>query len=125
NWLDRFFPEYHRVFKDWEGKASLITLAEFPTPQDIVSHGAYAILKRWKQDVKRAVGMKRAEQLVGAAKNSIGLTEGLIAAKMELSALLEQYDLFARQLEDIMRQVEQLLDQVPGSEEMLTVPGVG
>ncbi|MDU0329718.1 IS110 family transposase [Paenibacillus sp. 3LSP] len=125
NWLDRFFPEYQQVFKDWEGKASFITLSEFPTPQEIVSLGAYTILKRWKQDVKRAVGMKRAEKLVQTAKNSIGLTEGLTAAKMELKALLEQYDLFSRQLEDIMQQVELLLEQVPGSEEMLTVPGVG
>lgn len=46
NWLDRFFPEYRQVFKDWEGKASLITLAEFPTPQEIVSLGSIAILSR-------------------------------------------------------------------------------
>lgn len=125
NWLDRFFPEYQRVFKDWEGKASLITFAEFPTPQEIVTLGALVVLKRWKQDVKRAVGMKRAEKLVQAAQNSIGLTEGLTAAKIELKDLLEQYTLFARQSDEIMKQVEQLLEQVPGTEEMLTVPGVG
>ena len=41
-----------------------------------------------------------------AATDSIGLTEGLTAAKMELKTLLEQYDLFTQQLEDIMKQVE-------------------
>lgn len=125
NWLDRFFPEYNQVFKDWEGKASLITLAEFPTPQEIVSLGAFTILKRWKQDVKRAVGIKRAEKLVKAASVSIGLTQGLTAAKMEMKALLEQYELLTRQHEDIMGQVEILLDQIPGSKEMLSVPGIG
>lgn len=125
NWLDRFFPEYHSVFTDWEGKASLITLAEFPTPQEIVTLGAVAVLKRWKQDVKRAVGMKRAEKLVQAARSSIGLMEGLTAAKIELKDLLEQYILFVRQSDDIMQQVGQLLEQIPGTEEMLTVPGVG
>lgn len=25
NWLDRYFPEYLSVFKEWEGKASLMT----------------------------------------------------------------------------------------------------
>lgn len=125
NWLDRFFPEYLEVFKDWEGKASLITLAEFPTPQEITALGATAILKRWKKDVQRAVGIKRAEKLVKAASNSIGLTEGLMAARMEMNALLEQHELFTRQLESIMRQVEELLGQVPGSKEMLTIPGVG
>lgn len=59
NWLDRFFPEYTQVFKDWEGKASLITLREFPRPQDIVSLGANEIVSRWKSaDVKRTVGIK-------------------------------------------------------------------
>lgn len=125
NWLDRFFPEYQGVFADWEGKASLITLAEFPTPQEIVTLGAFAVLKRWKQEVKRAVGIKRAEKLVQAARRSIGLTEGLTAAKFELKALLEQYNLFARQSDDIMQQVEQLLEEIPGTKEMLTVPGVG
>ncbi|OXM82275.1 IS110 family transposase [Paenibacillus rigui] len=125
NWLDRFFPEYQQVFKDWEGKASLITLAEFPTPQEIIRQGASAILKRWKQDVKRAVGMKRAEKLVQAARTTIGLKEGLTAAKIELAAMLEQYELFSRQIEAIMIQVEQLLEQIPGTEEMLTVPGIG
>lgn len=125
NWLDRFFPEYSQVFKDWNGKASLITLVEFPTPQEVVSLGAFTILRRWKQDVKRAVGIKRAEKLVKAASGSIGLTQGLTAAKMEMKALLEQHELLTRQVEDIMSQVESLLERIPGSEEMLSIPGVG
>ncbi|GAC43978.1 transposase and inactivated derivative, partial [Paenibacillus popilliae ATCC 14706] len=96
NWLDRFFPEYQQVFKDWEGKASLITLAEFPTPEEIVNKGAFAILKRWKEDVKRAVGMKRAELLVQTASKSVGLKEGLNGARFELKTLLEQYELLSR-----------------------------
>nr|WP_245590465.1 IS110 family transposase [Aneurinibacillus terranovensis] len=77
NWLDRFFSEYTQVFKDWEGKASLITLHGFPTPDEIVSLGANEILKRWKTEVKRGVGLKRAEKLVAAAATSIGLKEAL------------------------------------------------
>ena len=126
NWLDRFYPEYTQVFKDWEGKASFITLRHFPLPQDIVSVGASEIVSQWKKaGVKRAVGMKRATRLVMIAKISVGLREGLTAARLELTALLEQYDLFARQRDEIMAQVEQLLNQIPGTEEMLSVPGMG
>ncbi|MGM1047648.1 MAG: IS110 family transposase [Bacillota bacterium] len=124
NWLDRFFPEYSEVFKVWEGKASLITLHDFPTPDEIVAKGAFEILRRWKQDVKRAVGMKRAEELVQVASHSIGLTEGLSGARLELKILLEQYEMYARQLEELMEQVERLLEQIPGTTEMLTIPGV-
>ncbi|MEV2911696.1 transposase, partial [Paenibacillus larvae] len=52
------------------------------------------------------------------------IQEGLSAAKIEVKALLEQYEMFSRQLQDIMTQVEQLLKQIPGTEEMLTIPGV-
>ncbi|MEK8133171.1 IS110 family transposase [Paenibacillus filicis] len=124
NWLDRFFPEYTEVFKDWEGKASLITLGEFPTPGEIVELGTEAIVQRWKQEVKRAVGAKRAQHLMEAARHSIGLTEGLPAAKIEIKTLLEQYEMFARQLEEIQTEVERLLSEIPGTKEMLTVPGV-
>lgn len=82
-------------------------------------------MPRWKQDVKRAVGMKRANHLVQVAQASVGLTEGLMAAKFELKSLLEQYEMFNRQLQTILLQVEQLLKQIPGTEEMLSIPGVG
>lgn len=124
NWLDRFFPEYTQVFKDWEGKASRITLGEFPTPGEIVEMGTEAIVQRWKKDVKRAVGAKRALHLTETARRSIGLTEGLPGAKVEIKTLLEQYEMFARQLEEILAEVEHLLSQIPGTREMLTVPGV-
>lgn len=126
NWLDRFFPEYTQVFKDWEGKASLITLREFSLPQDVVSLGASEIVSQWKKaGVKRAVGMKRAKRLVTTAETSIGLREGLTSARLELRTLLEQYDLFSQQRDEIMAQAEQLLNQIPGTEEMLSVPGMG
>lgn len=126
NWLDRFFPEYTEVFKDWEGKASLITLRKSPFPQNLVSLGVSGIVSQWKSGgVKRTVGVKRAQRLASAAEKSIGLKEGLTAARLELTTLLEQYDMFCRQRDEIMAQVEQLLSQIPGTEEMLSIPGIG
>ncbi|MEK3916156.1 hypothetical protein [Paenibacillus sp. FSL H7-0331] len=46
---------------DWEGKTSLMTLSQFPTPEEIVSTGARGVLEHW---VKRGVGIKRAEKLL-------------------------------------------------------------
>ncbi|TVY01485.1 IS110 family transposase [Paenibacillus cremeus] len=125
NWFDRFFPEYAGVFKEWTGKASLMTMRAFPLPADIVAKGAREVLAHWKTVVKRGVGIKRAERLLAAATASIGLTEGSVAARMELSTLLEQLELFKEQLEGIMKQVMQILENIPGAEHMLSVPGVG
>lgn len=125
NWFDRFFPEYADVFKDWEGKASLMTMRMVPFPVDIVSKGARGILAHWKTEIKRGVGIKRAEKLLAAAEASIGLTEGTAAARIELSTLLGQYDLFTGQIEEIMKEVMLILENIPGTAQMLSVPGVG
>jgi len=125
NWFDRYFPEYPRVFKDWEGKTSLMTMHQFPTPEKIVSTGARGVLTHWKTEVKRGVGIKRAEQLYAAATVSIGLTEGLAAAQIELAFLLEQYNLYGKQEETVMAQVLQIMEHIPGTKQMLSIPGVG
>jgi transposase len=125
HWFDRFFPEYPTVFKDWEGKASLYTLKHFPLPQDIVKRGAERIAAEWKSVVQRSVGIKRAERLVQAAQKSVGLTEGLSMARMELQLLLEQYELLCRQMNQLSTVIQDLLSSIPGAREMLSIPLVG
>ncbi|MEK4876979.1 MULTISPECIES: transposase [Paenibacillus] len=66
-----------------------------------------------------------ANAIIGVDVNYEVVRQGmLMGAKLELKALLEQYDMFNRQLQDMMTQVEQLLEIIPGTEEMLTIPGV-
>jgi transposase len=125
NWCDRFFPEYPQVFKDWTGKASLMTLRQFPTPQEIASIGVRGVLDHWKMEIKQGAGIKRAEKLYKAATSSIGLTEGTVAARIELSTLLVQFELYTKQLETIMEKVMDILDEIPGTAQMLSIPGVG
>jgi transposase len=125
NWLDRFFPEFQEVFKNWEGKAALMTLKAFPLPTQITEMGPEKILAHWKTQVKRAVGIKRANTLVAAAKRSVGLTEGLAMAQQELQSLLEQYECLCRQMADLMEGVEALLEQIPAVPYMMSIPGVG
>ena len=100
-------------------------MREFPLPADIVAKGARGVLERWKKEVKRGVGIRRAEELYTAASTTIGLTEGVLAARIELTALLQQFDLFNEQLETIMAQVLKILENIPGAAQMLTVPAVG
>lgn len=125
HWFDRYFPEYPTVFKNWEGKASLYTLKHFPLPEDILERGAEEIAAKWKTVVQRAVGKKRAEWLVETARSSIGLTEGLTMARMELQMLLEQYELLHRQMERLSTEIQELLQSIPGTREMLSIPLVG
>lgn len=125
NIIQRFFPEFNDVFKDWTGKTALFTLRMFPFPSDILEMTAEEVLAQWKTEIKRGVGIKRAENLVRKAQKSVGIEVGLRFAKQELNALLDQYDLYCQQLEQLDQDIEQLLNDLPGAQEMLDIKGIG
>jgi transposase len=125
HWLDKYFPEFNDVFANWEGKAALMSLTEFSTPEQVLSTGVQQIVATWKKEVKRAVGIQRAVRLVEAAKISIGIKEGLKMAKKELEANLEQYELYLKQNDQLEVEIEELAFQVPGVKEMVSMKGVG
>lgn len=123
-WLDKHFPEFTKVFTDVEGKTAMATLRNFPLPEDIVTLDTAKIIGVWR-DVVRCVGVKKAHALQEAARHSIGCKHGVQAARLEMQHLLEQYKLIKEQLQALMGQVETLVDRLPASKAMLSIPCVG
>lgn len=124
-WLKIYFPEFLRVFADWEGVAAQVALHEFATPKQVIEKGVEGIVSRWKQDKIRAVGKKRAQSLVEAAQSSTGIRDGHMAAAIELSILLEDYDRKIKQYETVMVLVEKLIQPIPGIDEIVKIKGLG
>ncbi|HOQ01462.1 MAG TPA: IS110 family transposase [Acetivibrio clariflavus] len=124
-WICIHYPEFTKIFENWERKATLLILNECPTPKKVVEKGIEGIIVIWKKHKIRAVGIKRAERLLELAKTSIGTSEGLISAENELSMLLEDYESKMRQLERTMVLIEEMAKQIPGFEKMLKIKGVG
>ncbi|GAE95501.1 mobile element protein [Gracilibacillus boraciitolerans JCM 21714] len=126
NNLQRYFPEFFDVFKDWSGKAAICSLRCFPPfPSDVIQLTAEAVLAQWKTEVKAGVGIKRAQQLIDKANKSIGIQEGLRFAKREIHDLLDQYMLYQQQLEAIEEELEELVKEIPGAVEMIAIRGIG
>jgi transposase len=123
-WLDQYFPEFLTVFKDWKGKTATQSLRHFPLPSDVQRRSVEQIVEIWKQKVQRSVGLKRAERLMEAAEHSIGLNIGLEMARMEIQFLLQQVEMIQQQLNLLDEQIKMLLDNIPGTQEMQSVPGV-
>ncbi|MCL6444439.1 MAG: IS110 family transposase [Alicyclobacillus sp.] len=126
-WLDRYFPEFiPTVFKQWDGKAALVTLRQGLLPVDIAQMSPEQIVHMWKEaGIQRGVGLKAAIRLVDNAKNSVGLTHGQTMARQEIQNLLAQYDLLRQQLEQLETQIAEILVQIPGAKQMLHIPGLG
>jgi transposase len=123
-WIDRYFPEYTNVFKDWEGKASLQVLRMGLFPDEIVQCPEEEILIEIRKEVKKGVGIKKVRQLKDAARRSVGIKEGRDLARLKLKTLLAQYDLIQEEIEKIWEKIEELLENIPSANEMMAIPGI-
>ena len=97
-WLDIRFPEFNTVYKAWDGMAALLILKNSPTPAKIARLGVEGIMSIWRQKLKRP-SQKKANAIVRAANESIGRTEGSVAAEAALHNLLMQYEMLQNQKE--------------------------
>ncbi|MGN7300508.1 IS110 family transposase [Ferdinandcohnia sp. SAFN-114] len=125
NWIDRCFPEFLTVFKDWEGKAALQFLKLGALPHELIRFTDEELLIHLRKTVKRSVGLNKIRQLKEAAGKSIGLRQGSEMAKLELKTLLDKYELIQLKFEELDANIDGLLEQIPGVEQMLAIKGVG
>lgn len=75
--------------------------------------------------MKRGVGFRKIERLVIASKNSIGIKEGLSFAKMEINYLLEKYEGFLQQIEEIDNHVTELCSSLDETKKIVQIKGIG
>ena len=123
-WLKIYFPEYLKVYKNFDAESGLQVLEEAPLPKDIIVLGAEGINRIWRTQKMRAVGMKKAVSLVEAAHNSVGI-EGGNGARTELKLLIEDYRTKQTQLEKVTQNMMELTLQVPYAEKLLAIKGIG
>lgn len=69
--------------------------------------------------------LPKAKQLVEVAQHSIGLTEGLVMARIEIVTLLSQFKLMQNQMDALTAQCIELAKQMPDYEYLSSVPGMG
>ena len=124
-WFAIYFPEYKNVFGNWECDSSIEVLLNIPLPADAVNMGADAINQLWRAKKIRAVGIKRAKLLVEVAANSIGVKQGVNAARCEISMLIEDFLKKKEQEQRVIEILETLCIQVPNADKLLNIKGVG
>ena len=124
-WLDRFFPEFTQVFKSF-GKMAYAALEMTPLPTDIQGKTPEALLFLYRQvEGMKSPQLPKAKQLIEAAESSIGLTEGLVMARLEIATLLSQVKLMQTQLDELTVQLIELAKQMTDYDYLISVPGIG
>lgn len=124
-WMCIYFPEYKEVYGSFDAISSLMVLKQAALPCDIIALGADRINQIWRDAKLRAVGKKRAKTLVETAQRSIGHTEGLETARIEISLLIEDYERINERLVQIMKLIETLVSKVPYADKLMQIKGIG
>jgi transposase len=125
NWLDRYFPEFLTVFKDWECKSAIQMLSLYLLPHELVHVPDETLLQHLREAAKRGLGLGRIKNLKEAASRSVGIRSGLELAKMELKLLLTQYEWLHNRLEEVEAKLDELLIKIPHVQQLLAMKGIG
>lgn len=123
--LDEYFPEYTEVFKDLLGKASMHILAHRPFPADIIKLAEEELAQELRAVSSGRVGKKRAALLLSKARESIGVREGLTAARLRLAHCLAEISFWKEQLAQTEAAMADTLALTGLAENLLSIKGVG
>ena len=124
-WIAVYFPEYKGIYTHIDSKGGLMVLKTAPTPEEIIKLGVDCIIQIWKDAKLRGNGHKKAMLIVNAASQSIGLTEGLDEARMEIRDFIEDYELQLKRLEKVNSLIENLCRQIKYVDKLLEIKGIG
>lgn len=69
--------------------------------------------------------MKRAKTLVSAAEHSVGSKEAPEAARIELKNLLNDMDVYASRLEELLQDIEEKLKEILYIDKLMNIKGSG
>ncbi|MFQ6067856.1 MAG: IS110 family transposase [bacterium] len=125
--LDGLFPglwdKDDTIFSDRWGKASLLLLEHYPTPQMILRLGKNR-LARFLRKNNTKLGERTAAKIVSAAK--VALTRNQKEQEMDIVALrshLKAYRLYQEIISNLENEIAHLLVQTPGIY-LLSIPGI-
>ena len=124
--LDGLFPEFHTVFKDISTKTALAILATYPSPHTIAGMTMEkfmdVMLAKYKgQHILR----KKLSAVYQAAQHSVGIHAGAGVVCFEISLLVERIRLLTEHRRKVEDLIVTLVEWIPESEYLLSVPGLG
>lgn len=121
--VDLGFPEFTRYVRSLDSMLATALIAEYPTAQAFARANPRRLAKL-RCDGRHLVGPDLADQLVAAAKRSVGQHRGPVHV-LQARHLCQDLDLWRRRLGEIDRDIEGLLDTHEVGKLLLGIDGIG
>jgi transposase len=120
--VDLVFPELASVVPDVTCHTVRCLMAEFPSAVDIASRQYRRIRRLLRKWSIGHFSERRCRQIHEAAKESVGMEEGLDAVRLQVRRLLFSLQAVEVQIAEVERSQAEVLPQVPYAELLLTIP---
>ena len=124
-WFSIYFPEFPSLYSDINAVSAKLVLERAPLPEDIIALDVDGVNQLWREAKIRAVGMKKASQIVEAAKRSIGRKESLRAARIEIKGILEDLEKYSSREDELMELIYEAVSKVPNADKLMAIQGIG
>jgi transposase len=122
--LSVIFPGYDRVFKKPFIRSSRRLLKEYTTPEAILELGEERLAEILKRESRGTFGIAKARELLNACRKATAPEHMVEPCVYETRMLLEQIELFERQLEEIDAKIEMLFSPFEENRLYTSVGGV-
>jgi transposase len=121
--LQVVFPEFERIFGRFTKKTAQAVLAQYAGPGDLLAAPAAEVLALIKR-TGRGCAKEKFSQLVDAARTTLGLPIAQGVLRQELPLLVEQLQLYQRQITHVEAQMKRILLVLPEWSALRTIAGV-
>ncbi len=123
NVLDRIFPEYEALFSDVFLTSSRTLLKHAASADESAAFDLSELAALLRASSRGRFGVPKAQQVVEAAQNSIGISYLADAAQLEVACLIAQLEFLESQVAQVDLAIAALLTQFP--QHLTSIVGIG
>ena len=123
--LDEFFPEYATVWGNVTCPTSLELLKTYTFPADIRSAMWEVLLADIKRTSNGTEGVKLANDMIRAAKRSVGVKEGRKSVRLRVLSLIDELDYFRKKKDAVETELSAVMDSLQLGKVLQSMLGVG
>lgn len=121
--LDRVFPEYEKLFSNVFVESSKALLQQAVSAQEFAEFDLQELAEVLADKSRGRFGEEKAKQIQEKARQSIGVSFLVDAARIEMQCLLAQLELAEEQISRVDEAEKALMEQIP--QHITSIPGVG
>jgi transposase len=119
------FPEFKTVLKNMKGKTAQHILRRYTTPEKIGTLSKEGLGEEMRKRSMGKFGIKEAESLIGLARETVGIKEGIAGIFIDIRHILMQLEVEGRFISEIEAEMGAILGRIPWSVRLLSIKGLG